>query len=238
MFTTWCYFVCCDFDIIYDKLINIKSNIFIKNIFLIIIMLFFNISLETSKDDINVKNFLQIFINDNIRKLKILQFVFNDNYVNIEKYIDPPNKLDINKFNKCTKFFNNYSDYLKDNYEDSGYTHLYNAMVTVVEYFGGISEYNKIMEYFKKIHYKYIGQDLAKIHKIYPKYFPKFKKASSCFFKLFVKIEFRLNSYLYKLCYIDKYWTFIITNNNTCKNVIYNTSIEEIIKYIKINNLI
>ena len=197
---------------------------------------FIQISLEESKDDINVKKFIQIFINDNIRKLKILQHIFNDLYKNIQKYIDIPNELDINKFNKCSKFFNSYSKYLQDNYGDLDYSYLCNAMKIVLEYFGGISEYNRVKKHYEKIHHKHIGQDLAKLHKIYPNYFPKFKKSTTCFFKLFVRIEFHLNykdSYFYRLYYTNKYWSFIIVNNN-CELIVDNKSIEEIIKHIKL----
>ena len=197
---------------------------------------FSQISLEESRDDINVKKFLQIFIDDNIRKIKILQYVFNDQCENIKEYIDIPNKLDIDKFNKCTIFFNNYSKYLENNYGDLGYLHLCNVMIIIVEYFGGISEYNKLIKYFEKIHHKHIGQDLAKLHKIYPAYFPKFKRITTCFFNLFIRIEFRLNiedSFFYRLYYTNKYWTFVIVND-TCDILVDTKSIEEVIKHIKL----
>ena len=119
---------------------------------------FSQISLEESRDDINVKKFLQIFIDDNIRKIKILQYVFNDQCENIKEYIDIPNKLDIDKFNKCTIFFNNYSKYLENTHGDLGYLHLCNVMIIVVEYFGGISEYNKLIKYFEKIHHNILDK--------------------------------------------------------------------------------
>ena len=168
--------------------------------------------------------------------LKILQHIFNDLYKNIQKYIDIPNELDINKFNKCSKFFNSYSKYLQDNYGDLDYSYLCNAMKIVLEYFGGISEYNRVKKHYEKIHHKHIGQDLAKLHKIYPAYFPKFKRITTCFFNLFIRIEFRLNiedSFFYRLYYTNKYWTFVIVND-TCDILVDTKSIEEVIKHIKL----
>ena len=182
---------------------------------------------DFSKIDINVEEFLKILYCDYYEKFTILKPLFNDQYKNIIQYIDLPNKFNIDNYDKCVIFFNRYSKYLKKYNTDLSYYYLCNAMTIVVEQFGGFSEYDKIIKYGEKIHHKYIGQDLAKIHKIYPNFFPKFKKATTCFFDSCITIRFSKN---YKLSYSNKCWC--LTHNITLI-LVDNKSIEDVIEYIK-----
>ena len=197
---------------------------------------------EENTKDINVTEFLNIFINDYFRKAYLLEYVFNNQYENIVKYLDSPNNLDINKYNKCAKFFNKYSDYLDDQYGFDGYEYLCIAMSKVLEFFGGNDMYNKMVKYSEKIHHKHIGQGLAKLHKIYPKIIPKFKKVSTCFFKSYMVIDFHYNDEkaTYMLIYFNKYWTlkyinyWSSTNINPEETLVDNKSIDDIIEQLSL----
>ena len=197
---------------------------------------------EEITKDINVTEFLNIFINDYFRKAYLLEHMFNNQYENIVKYLDSPNNLDINKYNKCAKFFNKYSDYLDDQYGFDGYEYLCIAMSKVLEFFGGYDEYNKMLKYSEKIHHEHIGRGLAKLHKIYPKIVPKFKKATTCFFKSYMTIDFHYNDEkaTYMLIYINKYWTLkyinycTTTHIDTEKILVDNKSIDDIIEQLSL----
>ena len=185
---------------------------------------------DFTKNDINVDEFLEILHHDYYKRFTILKPLFNDQYENIIQYIDLPNKFDTNNYDKCVIFFNRYSNYLINNYnKDARYYYLCNAITIVVEHFGGFSEYDKIVKYYgEKIHHKYIGKGLAKIHKIYPTFFPKFKKATTCFFRSCMSIRFSKD---YILSYSNKCWSLDHSNTSVLVN---NKSIEDVIEYMKL----
>lgn len=182
------------------------------------------------KLDINVKNFLEIFHHEYIRQKILLEHVFNNQYENIMKYIDLPNRFDFNKYNKCTKFFNEYSDYLGNNYSgELGYNYLCIVMTTVLEYFGGLSEYEKIVKYAEKIHNEHIGRGLILLHNIHPNLFPKFKKVTTSFFKSYMILDFCHKKIDYYLIYNNNRRWSLENDDNVLVN---NESIEKIIEYI------
>ena len=145
--------------------------------------------------------------------------------------MNSPNNIDIVKYNKRAKFFTSYSNYLDNKYgSDLGYNHLANVMTYVLEYFGGYDEYDKIVKYSEKIHHENIWKALSKLHNIYPNFFPKFKKVTTCFFESCMTIDFNHND--------DKtnYYTLTYNNNkmwcleDTNKVFVDNKSIKIIIE--------
>ena len=49
-------------------------------------------------------------------------------------------------------------------------------MTMVLDFFGGKSKYNEIVDISEKIHHEHIGRGLAKLYKLYPIFFQNLKK--------------------------------------------------------------
>ena len=185
--------------------------------------------------NIDSKQFLQLFIDDYIKKLTLLHYVFGTNYLIIIKYIEPPKKLTIEKFYQCKNFIDNYKIKLNLYFNKNIVHNNLNSIMDIFElYFGGKLEYDKISDILKKIHEPYITQGLIKLNKSYPIIFPRTKiPGRVSFYDLSVVIEFNITKkYFYRLSYNNYNWSLYKIINNTCEILFNYIDIETIIIYL------
>ena len=190
---------------------------------------------STDKDS---KQFLQLFVDDYIKKLILLRYVFGIKYLIIIKYIEVPKKLTIEKFYQCEKFIDKYSTYLELSFNKCvSYNYLCDIMNIFELYFGGKSEYNKVSDILKKIHEPHIMKGLVKLNKNYPIFFPKTTiDTTVSFYKLSVFRElFLTDTYFYRLSYNNYNWSlYKIINYSICEILFTSVAIEKIIVYFRL----
>ena len=121
------------------------------------------------------KEFLQIFVDNCIKKLIILRRVFKLNiYSIIVKYIDKPKDFTMEKYNSCSHFIDNYNIRLNLSFSiNYSYYYLSKIRKIIALYFGGKNKYNELVNIcWRDIHRPYIIEGLTELNKVYPKCFP------------------------------------------------------------------
>ena len=178
------------------------------------------------------KEFLQLFINDYIKKLTLLRHIFGINYLIILKYIEGPKKITLEKFNQCREFINKYNVYLNSclNRNES-FLRINDVMHIFELYFGGKHELKKFEDILKKIHEPYITKGLIKLNKNYPNFFPETMiPASISYYFIHVNIEFLFtDEYFYRLIYNNYNWSlYKIIYSSSSKMLFNNVAIKKI----------
>ena len=202
--------------------------------------------------DTDSKEFLQVFVNNYIKKIMLLQKIFKKNICNIIiTYIATSREYTIEKYNICNEFLDDYNNRLNISFSINYSYYYLNKIINSIElYFGGKEKYNELNNiYWRDIHRPHIIQGFIELNKTYPKNFLNtypnilslYNKRFCCTFN-FPSVTYPSTYYIeYSLHYINyNLWTLkaersqpINIEHKAGKILCDKVSIQEIIIYFQ-----